>query len=261
LGGTILKSSRSKDFRTTIGRKKAFENILKNNIEGLICIGGDGSYTGADLFFQEFGLPIIGCPGTIDNDIYGTDFTIGFDTAVNTAMQAIDKIRDTAESHHNVFFIEVMGRHSGFIALYSGLAGGAELIMMPELEGEYESLIQNFENRKKRKKQFSIIITAEGDQEGGAIRIAEKFKKHFPNSEPKITILGHIQRGGSPTANDRVLASGLGSFAVDQLLAGKKNMAAGFVNNNFTLTPFNEAIQNKKGIDGVFLKLIKTLSS
>jgi 6-phosphofructokinase 1 len=177
LGGTILKSSRSKRFRTPEGRKMAYDTIKQHQIDGLVCIGGDGSYAGALAFNKEFGVPVVGCPGTIDNDIYGTDFTIGFDTAVNTAMQAIDKIRDTAESHHNVFFVEVMGRHSGYIALYAGLAGGAEMILMPETKGEFEKLIEVFENKQKRKKQFSIIIVAEGDEEGNALQVAAKFKQ------------------------------------------------------------------------------------
>lgn len=261
LGGTILKSSRSKRFRTPEGRKMAFETIQQHAIDGLVCIGGDGSYAGALAFHKEFGVPVVGCPGTIDNDIYGTDFTIGFDTAVNTAMQAIDKIRDTAESHHNVFFVEVMGRHSGYIALYAGLAGGAEMILMPETNGEFEKLIEVFENKQKRKKQFSIIIVAEGDEEGNALQVAAKFKQVFPTSEPKVTVLGHIQRGGPPSVNDRILASSLGSAAVECLLNNNHQVALGLVNNQLQLTALERAIQQKKEINPQLIQLAKILST
>jgi len=260
-GGTILQSSRSKDFRTKEGRSKAFENLQKNGIEGLVCIGGDGSYAACKVFFEEFGIPALGCPGTIDNDIFGTDYTIGFDTAVNTVIDAVDKIRDTAESHRNVFFIEVMGRHSGNIALYAGISAGAESIMMPEVEGEFNKLIQKFRNKSKRKKQFSIIIVAEGDEEGNAMSVAAKFQKEFPDLDPKVTVLGHIQRGGAPSSNDRILASRVGNAAVELLLKGNKNSAVGVVNNQIHVTTFEEAISQKKSINQEFINLSDVLSA
>jgi 6-phosphofructokinase 1 len=261
MGGTILKSSRSKRFRTKEGRALAFHNLKKHHIDGLVCIGGDGSYTGSLALNKEFGMPVVGCPGTIDNDIFGTDYTIGFDTAINTAMQAIDKIRDTAESHHNVFFIEVMGRHSGYIALYSGLSGGAEFIMTPEKTGEFESLIQSFKDIHKRKKQFSIIVVAEGDEDGNAMEIAKKFKKELPEYEPKVTVLGHIQRGGAPTALDRIIASTLGSSAVECLFNGQYNVALGLVNQQIMETPLQVAIETPKVPPNRLFTLIKNLSS
>lgn len=247
-GGTILKTARSMDFMTPEGRKLAAENLKNFGIEGIVCIGGNGTYTGAMKFEEEHGIPSIGCPGTIDNDLYGTDYTIGFDTAINTAVEAIDKIRDTADSHNRIFFVEVMGRHSGHIALYAGIAGGAEGIFVPERESEYDSIVKVYE-KKIRKKEFSIFIVAEGEEEGHAFEIAEKFKSQFPDTDTKVTVLGHIQRGGKPSANDRILASRLGAHAVKALLEGKKNMAVGVVNGNVTFTPFSEAIYKKKDIN------------
>lgn len=250
-GGTILKTARSKEFLTKEGRKKAYNNLKKAGIEGLVCIGGDGSFTGAKIFHEEFGIPCMGAPGTIDNDLFGTDFTIGFDTAINTAVEAIDKIRDTADSHDRVFFVEVMGRHSGEIALQVGLAGGAEAILLPEVSGEGERLTKIFKQRK-RKKSFSIIVVAEGDEDGGAYKIAEELKKTFPSIDPKVTILGHIQRGGRPTANDRVLATRLGAACVEALLKGETNKMAGLINNEVVLTSFDEAINKTKLLPNTF---------
>lgn len=260
-GGTILQSSRSQDFRTKAGREKAYQNLEKKGIEGIICIGGDGSYTACKVFFEEFGIPAIGCPGTIDNDIFGTDFTIGFDTAVNTVIDAVDKIRDTAESHRNVFFVEVMGRHSGNIALFSGISAGAESIMLPEVEGEFDTLLEKFKDQDKRKKQFSIIIVAEGDEEGNALSIAARFKNELPDFDPKVTVLGHIQRGGAPTANDRILASRVGNAAVELILKGNKNIAVGIVNQKIQLTTFEEATSHKKSINQDFIRLSEILSA
>lgn len=259
-GGTFLQSSRSDEFKTIEGRRKAFHNIQNHGIEGLICIGGDGSYTAMKVFSEEFGIPAVGCPGTIDNDIYGTDFTIGFDTAINTVVEAVDKIRDTAESHNNVFFVEVMGRHSGHIALYSGISSGAESILLPEITNDYEDFIAKFKNKSKRKKRFSIVIVAEGEEEGNAIQIATKFQGQFPDFTSKVTVLGHIQRGGSPSANDRILASRLGSAAVEALLNNKTNFALGIVDNKLIFTTFADAISMKKVFNFEFMKLAETLS-
>jgi 6-phosphofructokinase 1 len=221
-GGTILKSSRSEEFRTKEGREKAYDNLMEQGIEGIVCIGGNGTFTGAEIFYNGFGIPSIGAPGTIDNDLYGTDFTIGFDTAINTAMDAIDKIRDTADSHGRIFFIEVMGREAGFIALASGIAGGAEVILLPEIKEDIAEVIQFFKDRQTSKKSFSIAIVAEGNYEGGAFSISDRLKKEIQKFESRVVILGHIQRGGSPSAYDRVLASKLGNAAVEALMKGEK---------------------------------------
>jgi 6-phosphofructokinase 1 len=255
-GGTILKSARSKEFMTPEGRSKAFRNLKEKGVEGIICIGGNGTFTGAKLFFEEHGIPSIGAPGTIDNDLYGTDFTIGFDTAINTAVEAIDKIRDTADSHGRVFFIEVMGRHTGYIALAAGIAGGAELILIPEKQGQWKQLAAMFTRETKSPKAFSIVIVAEGDEEGGAFKIVERLTKEIPDFDPRVSILGHIQRGGSPTAYDRVLASRLGNAAVEALLAGETNKMAGLVNNQVVLTSFDDAINKSKPLNPGLLKLV-----
>jgi len=247
-GGTILKTARSKDFMTPEGRKIAYENLMSHKIDGLVCIGGNGTYTGAMTFEKEFGIPSIGCPGTIDNDLYGTDYTIGYDTAINTAVDAIDKIRDTADAHNRVFFIEVMGRHSGHIALYAGIAGGAEGIFIPEKEHEFEDICKIYE-KKSRTKQFSIFVVAEGESDGHAFDIAKKFQEKFPNTDSRVTVLGHIQRGGKPSANDRILASRLGAHAVKALIEGKRNLAVGVINNEVSYTPFDTAIFHKKSIN------------
>ncbi len=259
-GGTILKSARSKDFMSPEGRQKAYDNLVSNGIEGIVCIGGNGTYTGAGVFYNEFGIPSVGAPGTIDNDLFGTDYTIGYDTAVNTALDAIDRIRDTADSHNRVFFIEVMGRDSGFIALNSGLAGGAEGILLPEIMDDLDELITHFENKDKRQKEFSIIVVAEGETNGHAFDIAEKFKKKFNDIDARVSVLGHIQRGGKPSANDRILASTLGNAAVEQLLAGKTNVCVGVVNHEVKVTSYQDAISNKKSIDPVLWKLSNILS-
>ncbi len=247
-GGTVLKTARSKDFMTPEGRKMAFENLQKQGIEGLVCIGGNGTYTGAMIFEKEYGIPSMGCPGTIDNDLWGTDYTIGYDTAINTAVDAIDKIRDTAESHNRVFFIEVMGRHSGHIALHAGLAGGAEGIFIPERENEFEEIV-NFYQSKNRKKEFSIFVVAEGETEGHAYDIAKRFQEIYPDTDCRVTILGHIQRGGKPSSNDRILASRIGAHAVKALLEGHRNEAVGVVNREIQFTPFKDAIEHKKDIE------------
>jgi len=247
MGGTILKTARSMDFMTPEGRKKAHQNLVNLGIEGIVCIGGNGTYTGAMIFEKEFGIPSMGCPGTIDNDLWGTDSTIGYDTAINTAMEAIDKIRDTADAHNRIFFVEVMGRHSGHIALLSGIAGGAEGIFIPERGNEFDDIVQLYES-KARKMEFSIFVVAEGDEEGRAYEISKRFQAIYPETDCRVTVLGHVQRGGRPTANDRILASRLGAHAVKALIDGRKNEAVGVVNNDIKFTSFQEAIEHKKDI-------------
>jgi 6-phosphofructokinase 1 len=247
MGGTILKTARSMDFMTPEGRKKAHQNLVNLGIEGIVCIGGNGTYTGAMIFEKEFGIPSMGCPGTIDNDLWGTDATIGYDTAINTAMEAIDKIRDTADAHNRIFFVEVMGRHSGHIALLSGIAGGAEGIFIPERGNEFDDIVQLYES-KARKKEFSIFVVAEGDEEGRAYEISKRFQAIYPETDCRVTVLGHVQRGGRPTANDRILASRLGAHAVKALIDGRKNEAVGVVNNDIKFTSFQEAIEHIKDI-------------
>jgi len=259
-GGTILKSARSKEFMTHEGRKKAYQQLKHFDIDGLIAIGGDGTFTGAKVFFEEFGMPTVGCPGTIDNDIYGTDYTIGYDTAVNTALEAIDKIRDTADSHNRVFFVEVMGRDSGYIAIQSGIGGGAEIVMVPETETTIEQVIDTLQKGKLKHKASSIVIVAEGDEEGNATEIAEKVKNATDGLDIRVTTLGHIQRGGTPTARDRILASRMGIGAVEGLLADKSNVMAGIENNQLVYTPFDEAINKQKPIQDDLIKMVEILS-
>ena len=259
-GGTILKSARSDDFRTKEGRKKAFETIKKYEIDGLIGIGGDGTFTGANTFNQEYNVPFIGVPGTIDNDLYGTDSTIGYDTALNTVIDAVDKIRDTASSHNRLFFIEVMGKDAGFIALRSGIATGAEAILVPETKTYINKLIAKLEAGRRKSKTSGIVIVAEGDDTGGAFEIAKKVKEKFDYYDTRVSILGHLQRGGKPSAKDRVLASQLGFSAVENLLKGETNQMVGIVNNQLVLTAFDKAIKYNKNLDSNLLKLVDVLS-
>lgn len=260
-GGTILKSARSKEFMTVEGRQKAYEQLQKFGIEGLIAIGGNGTFTGATLFFDEFGIPTVGAPGTIDNDLYGTDYTIGFDTAVNTALEAIDKIRDTADSHDRIFFIEVMGRDSGYIAIQSGIAGGAELVMVPEVLTPISEVVETLRSGWSRQKSSSIIIVAEGEEEGNASQISEKIRKRVQSDiDMRVTTLGHIQRGGIPTAYDRILASRLGLGALEGLMNGQQNVMAGIVNNELVYTPFKDTIRLPKPISEDLLRMVKILS-
>ncbi len=260
-GGTILKSARSMEFMTPEGRKKAFDHLQALGIEGLVAIGGDGTFTGAKIFFEEFGIPTVGCPGTIDNDIYGTDYTIGFDTAVNTALDAIDKIRDTAAAHDRVFFIEVMGRDAGFIAVESGIGGGAEFVLVPETKSDINQIVKSLKNLRKSKSS-SIIVVAEGDELGSAETIMKLVKDQIqdPSKDFKVTTLGHIQRGGKPTARDRVLASRCGMAAIEGLLAGKTNCMAGVMNGQVVYTPFEDCIGKPKLLIPDHLKLIHLLS-
>jgi len=259
-GGTILKSSRSEQFRTAEGRQRAYNRLKEAGVEGLVAIGGDGTFAGARIFAGEFNLPVVGAPGTIDNDLYGTDFTIGFDTALNTAMDGIDKIRDTADSHNRLFFVEVMGRDAGFIALNAGIAGGAEAVLIPEQKTHIDQLIGKLEQGWLRHKTSSIIVVAEGDDAGGAFEVAEKVKEHLPYYDTRVVVLGHIQRGGIPTCMDRVLASRLGHAAVEALLEGLSNVMVGQVNNKIVHTSFTKACKYHQEMNPALLKMVEVLS-
>jgi 6-phosphofructokinase 1 len=259
-GGTILKSARSQAFMTQEGRQEAFNNLKKFEIDGLVAIGGNGTFTGATLFYEEFGIPIVGAPGTIDNDLYGTDYTIGYDTAVNTALDAIDKIRDTADSHERVFFVEVMGRDSGYIAMPCAIGGGAEIVMIPESVTSINQVIDTLQNGWNRSKTSFIIVIAEGDEEGNATEVATQVKEALPQMDARVTILGHVQRGGSPTAADRLLASQIGIATVEGLINGKKDVMAGIVNNRLVYTPFKDTIHKKKIINQRFMRMVEILS-
>lgn len=260
-GGTILKTARSKDFFEPEGRKKAYENLKKHGIDGLVIIGGDGSFRGAQKFSNEFDIPCIGLPGTIDKDIAGSDFTIGFDTAVNTAVEAIDKIRDTADAHDRMFIIEVMGRDAGYIALHSGIATGAEHILIPETKTDINAMIDSLEEKERRKKLVNMIVVAEGDEIGGANEVAAIIRERLPHMDTRVCILGHIQRGGSPTCLDRLIASRLGYAAVEALLEGKHNTMIGVVNNKLHFTPLDKAIKAKQKISEEWMKVVKILAS
>ena len=254
-GGTILKTARSNDFRTKAGRKKAFESLKKNNIDGLIVVGGDGTFTGGLIFSKEFNFPVIGVPATIDNDIFGTSHTVGFDSATNTVMEAIDKIRDTASSHNRLFFIEVMGRDAGHIALNTGVAAGAEEILIPEENLGLDRLIQSLKRSQKTGKSSSIVVVAEGDNTGeNVFQLKDYVEKHLPDYEARVAVLGHMQRGGSPTCFDRVLASRLGVKAVESIIDGETSSMVGLQNNIIELTPFKKAI---KGITKINTELLK----
>jgi 6-phosphofructokinase 1 len=260
-GGTILKTARSKEFYNEEGRKKAYANLVKRGIDGLVVIGGNGSFTGAYKLSQEFGLPCVALPGTIDKDLYGTDFTIGFDTAVNTAVQCIDKIRDTADAHDRLFIVEVMGRHAGYIALHSGIATGAENILIPEEETTIEEVIASLSEKEKRKKLVNLVVVAEGHSSGGATGVAEILKANLPNLDTRVTILGHIQRGGSPTCLDRLIASRMGYHAVECLLEGRHNVMVGILNNAMHYTPIEIAIREKQRLGDDWMKMVKILAS
>ena len=259
-GGTILKSARSDEFRTADGRKKAYDTINKFEIDGLIGIGGDGTFTGANIFNQEYNVPFIGIPGTIDNDLFGTDLTIGYDTALNTVIDAVDKIRDTASSHNRLFFIEVMGKDAGFIALRSGIATGAEAILVPETKTYIDNLIAKLEAGRRKSKTSGIVIVSEGDDAGGAFEIAKKVKEKFDYYDTRVSVLGHLQRGGKPSARDRVLAAELGNSAVENLVNNETNKMVGIVNNKIVLTPFDHAIKHHKELNKNLLKLVDILS-
>ncbi len=259
-GGTFLQTARSTAFRTKEGRAKAFENLKKNELDGLIIIGGDGSFTGGNIFYKEYGIPFIGVPGTIDNDIFGTDFTIGYDTALNTAIEAIDRIRDSATSHNRVFFVEVMGRDAGFIALNSGIASGAQDILIPEKKDSLDNLFNSLQKSQQSNKNSSIIVVAEGEELGNVYDLAKATEARFPDYDVRVTVLGHIQRGGNPSCMDRVLASRLGIAAVEGLLEGKTNLMAGLRSNKVVFTPIEEAIKKHNEIDKELIKVAKILA-
>ena len=259
-GGTFLKTARSMRFMEPEGRAMAAESLRNFEIEACIALGGNGTFTGADLLQREHGIPMIGVPCTIDNDLYGTDFTIGFDTAVNTAIEAVDKIRDTAESHDRLFFIEVMGRHSGFLALYTAIGSGAGHVLLPEKETSIDELAASLEKTGKRRKLFSLIIVAEGNPLGTAAQIAEAIESRVEGFDTRVTVIGHMQRGGSPSGSDRLLASRLGYAAVEALLHGHKNVMVGIVGHQTKYTPLSIAIKNQKELNIDLLRLSEILS-
>ncbi|GAA3620775.1 6-phosphofructokinase [Flavivirga jejuensis] len=261
-GGTILKSARSKEFRTIEGRQKAFKQLIGANIDGLVVVGGDGSFTGALIFNQEFDFPVMGIPGTIDNDIYGTSHTLGFDTALNTVVDAIDKIRDTASSHNRLFFIEVMGRDVGHIALNVGIAGGAEEILIPEEDLGLDRLVESLNRSRKSGKTSSIVIVAEGDKIGKNIfELKDYVDENMEGYDVRVSVLGHMQRGGAPSCFDRVLASRMGVKAVESLLEGETNYMVGLLNNNVELTPLEKAIKGKSKINLELLRVSDIMST
>ncbi len=258
-GGTILKTARCKEFTTEEGRKKAYDNLKEIGIDGVVVIGGDGTFTGARIFNEEYDIPFVGIPGTIDNDIYGTDYTIGYDTALNTVVEAVDKIRDTATAHNRLFFVEVMGAEAGFIALRSGVATGAEAILIPELSDE-ESKLDKLLDSGRRQSASNLVIVAEGDEHGGAYALADKYKKKYPLYDIRITVLGHLQRGGSPSAFDRVTASRLGFAAVEALTDDQKSVMVGIQNNDISLVPFRKAVKLHKDVNRNLLEISEILS-
>ena len=261
-GGTILKSARSKEFRTVEGRQKAFKSLIDAEIDGLIVIGGDGSFTGALIFNQEFGFPVMGIPGTIDNDIVGTSHTLGFDTALNTVVDAIDKIRDTASSHNRLFFIEVMGRDVGHIALNTGIAGGAEEILIPEEDLGLDRLVESLNKSRKSGKSSSIVIVAEGDKIGKNIfELKDYVDENMEDYDVRVSVLGHMQRGGSPSCFDRVLASRMGVKAVESMLNGQTNYMVGLLNGKMELTPLDNAIKGKTKINLELLRVSDIMST
>lgn len=260
-GGTIIRSARCLEFRTPEGRKLAHENLKKANIDALVVIGGDGSFTGAMIFQEEHNFPVIGIPGTIDNDIFGTRYTLGYDTAINTVVEAIDKIRDTASSHNRLFFVEVMGRDAGHIALNSGIGAGAEEILIPEENLGLPRLLESLKKSEKSGKSSSIVVIAEGDKTGkNVFEIASYVEQNLPYYEVRVSVLGHMQRGGSPSCFDRVLASRMGVFAVESLLAGKSNVMVGVIDDKMVLTPLEKAIKGKSEINDNLIKVSDILS-
>ena len=260
MGGTILKTARCKEFQTPEGRQLAYETLKKEGIDALVVIGGDGSLTGARIFASEYNFPIVGLPGTIDNDLFGTDKTIGYDTALNTIMECVDKIRDTATSHERLFFIEVMGRDAGFLALNGAIATGSEAAIIPEISTEVDQLAELIQNGFRKSKNSSIVLVAESPVTGGAMTLAERVKNEYPQYDVRVTILGHLQRGGSPTATDRILASRMGAAAVDALLEDQRNVMIGIRNDEIVYVPFSKAIKNDKPINRELLNTLRRLS-
>jgi len=260
-GGTVLKSARSKEFMTVEGRKKAYENLKSVGVDALVVIGGDGSFTGAEVFNNEYGFPVMGIPGTIDNDIYGTSHTLGYDTALNTVVEAIDKIRDTASSHNRLFFVEVMGRDAGHIALNAGIGAGAEEILIPEEDMGLERLLESLERSKSSGKSSSIVVVAEGDKIGkNVFELKDYVEENLPEYDVRVSVLGHMQRGGSPSCFDRVLASRLGVKAVESLLEGKSNFMVGLMSDKVELTPLEQAIKGSYEIDRELLRVSDIMS-
>ena len=261
-GGTILKSARSDEFRTSEGRKKAHKNLIKQNIDGLVVIGGDGSFTGGVIFNKEYNFPVIGIPGTIDNDIFGTSHTLGYDTALNTAVEAIDKIRDTASSHNRLFFVEVMGRDAGFIALNAGVGAGAEEILIPEENLGLDRLLESLIKSRKSGKSSSIVVVAEGDKSGrNVFELAKYVEDNMPEYDVRVSVLGHMQRGGSPSCFDRVLASRLGVKAVEVLIDNKTNLMVGLKDNKVITTDLEEAITGGHSINNELLRVSDIMST
>ncbi len=260
MGGTILKTARCKEFRTPEGRAQAYENMQKHGIDALVVIGGDGSLTGARMFAQEYDIPCIGLPGTIDNDLYGTDTTIGYDTALNTILDAVDKIRDTATSHERLFFVEVMGRDAGFLALNGAIAAGAEAAIIPEFSTEVDQLEEFIEHGFRKSKSSSIVLVAESELTGGAMHYAERVKNEYPQYDVRVTILGHLQRGGRPTAHDRIIASRMGVASIQALLEGQRNVMIGIDDDKIVYVPFSKAIKNDKPIDRELVNVLHELS-
>jgi 6-phosphofructokinase 1 len=258
-GGTILKTARSKRFMTDEGMQQAAAQLQKKNIDGVVAIGGDGTFRGAIAFRKYSPIPFMGCPGTIDNDLAGTDYTIGFDTAINTVIEAVDKIRDTAESHNRVFIVEVMGRDAGLIALYSGIGVGAEGILIPESTNDLSAILNRLANGRTDK-QSKIIVVAEGDEVGGALKVREAVKQQFPNLDVRVSILGHIQRGGSPTCMERLNASRMGYAAVEALAAKRSHEMVGIINNKIVYTPFDKAVKYLQYPDGDLMKMTDVLA-
>ena len=260
MGGTILKTARCMEFKTAEGRTLAYENMKKHGIDALVVIGGDGSLTGARILAQEFDIPCIGLPGTIDNDLYGTDTTIGYDTALNPILDAVDKIRDTATSHERLFLVEVMGRDAGFLALNGAIAAGAEAAIIPEFSTEVDQLEQFIEHGFKKSKSSSIVLVAESELTGGAMHYAERVKNEYPQYDVRVTILGHLQRGGRPTAHDRIIASRMGVASIQALLEGQRNVMIGIENDKIVYVPFAKAIKNDKPIDKELVNVLAELS-
>ena len=259
-GGTILKTARCQEFKTPEGRKIAYETMQREGIDALVVIGGDGSLTGARLLAQEFDVPCIGLPGTIDNDLYGTDTTIGYDTALNTILDAVDKIRDTATSHERLFFVEVMGRDAGFLALNGAIAAGAEAAIIPEFNTEVDQLEEFIKNGFRKSKSSSIVLVAESEITGGAMHYAERVKNEYPQYDVRVTILGHLQRGGKPTAHDRIIASRMGVASIQALMEGQRNVMIGIENDQIVYVPFTKAIKNDKPIDRELVNVLHELS-
>ncbi len=259
-GGTVLKSARCEEFLTPEGRKVAYENLVKHNIDSLVVIGGDGTLTGAAIFASEYNIPVVGLPGTIDNDLLGTDVTIGYNTALNTIVEAVDKIRDTASSHERLFFIEVMGRNCGALALNSAIAAGAEAAIIPEISIEKDQLHEFISQGFRKSKNSSLVLVAESEITGGALQLAERVKNQYPQYDVRVSILGHLQRGGSPTAQDRILASRMGSAAIQALLESQRNIMIGVRNEEIVYVPFSKAIKKEKPINPELVSMLKVLS-